>query len=106
PARLSALSALVHEKSDRRPQSALALQAFQVSCKAVQSDRAMPTYRGYLAKKASGFAHRINAYRGPAMGDQRDAGKIQEMPVRAPLAMELLPEPATPSCRKTIPPRQ
>src|ERR1700738_4181846 len=95
PARLSGRSAPVRERSDRRLQSALALHAFQGSCKGTQFDPTTPTYREYLARTASEFAHRINAWRDLAMDDRPDAEEIQGTLVRRLLAMELLPEPAT-----------
>src|SRR6476646_3768947 len=102
PAHLYGLSAPAHERNDRHPQTASALRAGRVFCRAVQADQAPPAYRGCLAKTASGFVLRINARRGSAMDGRPDVAEIQGMLVRTNLARELSLASATSSGRRTI----
>ena len=106
PAHLSGLSAPAHERNDRHPQTASALRACRVFCRAVQVDRATPMYRECLARTASGFVRQKDVRRGPAMGDRPDEAEIRGMPVHTRLVAKLSPVSATSSGRRTICRRQ
>ena len=91
PAHVSCPSARAHERSDRHPQTASALRACRVSCRAVQVDRAPLVHRGYLAKTASGSGLQTGVRRGPAMADRPDEAESRGTPVHIRRVAQLWP---------------